>query len=252
MGHRVDRAGWGRLVREHAAVLVATGLQRPRALDIAGATDGAVEQGLDFLARGCTHVADVCGDGGGGRRRRQHGGGRGPYRPAARGARGAHRVSTHTRRDAGDRRGDRRGARGGRADRRAARPRPSSAGATGRRVLVCRRMALGEPDESGRPRPVARQGEGALVEVPCDRLLLALGQERDLSLLPRTTADSLLAGGSVPAGLRRRRSARRRGHRIGRRRQRTQRRSRHPRRSEGGGGRARGGRRARRPDSWRR
>ena len=45
-------------------------------------------------------------------------------------------------------------------------------------------MALGEPDESGRPRPTAVEGDDALVEVSCDRLLLAVGQDGDLSLFP--------------------------------------------------------------------
>ena len=50
--------------------------------------------------------------------------------------------------------------------------------------MVCRRMRLGEPDESGRPRPVPVEHDDALFELRCDRLLLALGQSRDLSLLP--------------------------------------------------------------------
>ena len=45
-------------------------------------------------------------------------------------------------------------------------------------------MALGEPDETGRRRPVHVAGDEAVVSVDCDRLLLALGQSPDLSLLP--------------------------------------------------------------------
>ena len=51
-----------------------------------------------------------------------------------------------------------------------------------KRTLSCQRMELGEPDEGGRRRPVAIPGSG--FEVPCDRVILALGQAADLSLLP--------------------------------------------------------------------
>jgi 2-oxoacid:acceptor oxidoreductase gamma subunit (pyruvate/2-ketoisovalerate family) len=53
----------------------------------------------------------------------------------------------------------------------------------GKRHLRCQRMELGEPDESGRRRPMAV--DGSEFEVPCDRVILALGQKADLSLLPR-------------------------------------------------------------------
>ena len=45
-------------------------------------------------------------------------------------------------------------------------------------------MRLGPPDESGRPHPEPVDGPDASVEYPCDYLLLALGQQSDLSLLP--------------------------------------------------------------------
>jgi 2-oxoacid:acceptor oxidoreductase gamma subunit (pyruvate/2-ketoisovalerate family) len=57
-----------------------------------------------------------------------------------------------------------------------------------RRVLTCQRMELGAPDESGRRRPVAVPGSE--FELPCDRVILALGQAADLSLLP---ADAVLS-----------------------------------------------------------
>ncbi|MGK2925285.1 MAG: 2-oxoacid:acceptor oxidoreductase family protein [Lysobacterales bacterium] len=50
------------------------------------------------------------------------------------------------------------------------------------RILACQRMELGEPDDSGRRRPVPIQGSE--FELPCDRVILALGQAADLSLLP--------------------------------------------------------------------
>ena len=44
----------------------------------------------------------------------------------------------------------------------------------GMRRLVCQRMALGEPDESGRRRPVPI--EDSTFEIPCDRVILAIGR----------------------------------------------------------------------------
>lgn len=51
-------------------------------------------------------------------------------------------------------------------------------------TLACRRMRLGEPDESGRRSPVAIEGDAGRVGLPCDRVILALGQTGDLSLFP--------------------------------------------------------------------
>jgi len=51
-------------------------------------------------------------------------------------------------------------------------------------VLVCQRMVLGPPDDSGRPRPVADSGPDARFELPCDLVILALGQSHDVSILP--------------------------------------------------------------------
>ena len=52
----------------------------------------------------------------------------------------------------------------------------------GKRQLSCQRMELGEPDESGRRRPVPMTGSE--FDLPCDRVILAIGQKADLSLLP--------------------------------------------------------------------
>ncbi|MFQ5429184.1 MAG: 2-oxoacid:acceptor oxidoreductase family protein [Phycisphaerae bacterium] len=51
-------------------------------------------------------------------------------------------------------------------------------------VLTCTRMRLGEPDASGRPRPVPEVSEDAQFEVRADRVILALGQSPDQSILP--------------------------------------------------------------------
>jgi 2-oxoacid:acceptor oxidoreductase gamma subunit (pyruvate/2-ketoisovalerate family) len=55
-----------------------------------------------------------------------------------------------------------------------------------KRRLECQRMELGEPDDSGRKRPVAIPG--SVFEIPCDRVILAIGQAADLSLLPEDAA----------------------------------------------------------------
>lgn len=51
-------------------------------------------------------------------------------------------------------------------------------------VLTCQRMQLGEPDESGRRRPVPIESEDGQFEVRCDRVILALGQSPELSIVP--------------------------------------------------------------------
>jgi len=54
----------------------------------------------------------------------------------------------------------------------------------GQAVLTCARMELGPADASGRPRPVPQTGEDAQFELVCDRVILALGQSADVSILP--------------------------------------------------------------------
>ena len=54
------------------------------------------------------------------------------------------------------------------------------------RVAVCERMELGEPDDSGRPRPVPI--EGSEFELPCDTVIVAVGS-RAHPLVPDTTPD---------------------------------------------------------------
>jgi Pyruvate/2-oxoacid:ferredoxin oxidoreductase delta subunit len=51
-------------------------------------------------------------------------------------------------------------------------------------VLVCQRMLPGPPDDSGRPRPVPDTSPAARFEMPCDLVILALGQSHDISILP--------------------------------------------------------------------
>jgi formate dehydrogenase major subunit len=49
-----------------------------------------------------------------------------------------------------------------------------------RNVLTCRRMTLGEPDDSGRRRPVALDGSDFTIQ--CSTVIAAIGQSVDLSL----------------------------------------------------------------------
>lgn len=51
-------------------------------------------------------------------------------------------------------------------------------------LLSCRRMTLGPPDESGRRQPIPEVAEGNEFDLPYDRIILALGQSSDLSILP--------------------------------------------------------------------
>ncbi|MBK9127605.1 MAG: 2-oxoacid:acceptor oxidoreductase family protein [Phycisphaerales bacterium] len=51
-------------------------------------------------------------------------------------------------------------------------------------VLTCQRNELGPPDASGRRAPVPIETEDAIFEIPCDRVILALGQSADLSIFP--------------------------------------------------------------------
>ncbi len=52
-------------------------------------------------------------------------------------------------------------------------------------TLSCRRMELGEPDESGRRRPV--EIDGSDFDIHADRVLLALGQSADITIFPDGT-----------------------------------------------------------------
>lgn len=180
-GRRIDRAGLRRLARDHTAVIVATGLQHLRELDLPAAD--VVEQSMRLLAApaeqgsGLEGAAVVVAGGGT------------TALDAARTALrlGAREVRVVYRRT--------------RAEMPAAAEEVDEALAEGvvidvlltpvrlrregdERRLVCRRMELGEPDESGRPRPRPVAGDEALVELACDRLLLAVGQSPDLAPFP--------------------------------------------------------------------
>jgi 2-oxoacid:acceptor oxidoreductase gamma subunit (pyruvate/2-ketoisovalerate family) len=176
----VDREGLEELANRFDAVVVATGLQRQTSLDL-GLDMSRVMQGLEFLDRARQHTVSVAGEdvivvGGG--------------NTAVDAARSAYRLGANSVRivyrrsqaempaipeevdDAIDE--------GIGIDFLCSPIRISRA--EGKRALRCQRMELGEPDDSGRRRPVAIPDSE--FGISCDRIILALGQAADLSLLP--------------------------------------------------------------------
>ena len=59
-------------------------------------------------------------------------------------------------------------------------------------------MKLGPPDDSGRPRPIADTSPEARFDLPCDLVILALGQSHDISILPE---GSVIKEGEALLGL---------------------------------------------------
>ena len=181
-GQRITRARLVELRREYDGVVVATGLQERRALDL-GAGDRHVLQALEFLDLSRTQPPDLR------ERRVVVAGGGNTAIDAARvalrlGARDALVVYRRTRTEmpAIAEEIEEALAEGVRIEQLEAPLRLEGDGdAT---ALVCRRMTLGEPDESGRARPVPVDGDEALTAFRCDTILLALGQAPDSSLLP--------------------------------------------------------------------
>ncbi|MCG3138526.1 MAG: Ferredoxin--NADP reductase [Phycisphaerae bacterium] len=182
-GVRIKREGLLGLSREYAAVFVATGLQETRALNLGNLHADMVMEGLDFLDQARRHEIFLQD------RRVVVIGGGNTAMDAARSALrlGARHVQVIYRRT--------------RAEMPAIAEEIEEAIEEGIElselvaplqlqnngdgtVLTCQRMRLGEPDESGRPRPVADTCEDAIFDVPCDLVLLALGQSPDLSILP--------------------------------------------------------------------
>jgi 2-oxoacid:acceptor oxidoreductase delta subunit (pyruvate/2-ketoisovalerate family) len=168
------------LSRQFDAVILATGLQRQRGLDVPGAKLERIEQGLRFL-----HRVNV----GGGTALSGHvvvlGGGNTAIDCARSALRcGAERVTIAYRRS--------------RAEMPAIREEidealeegvelrelaaPVGFGGEGRvQSVQLARVELGEPDASGRREPIVTNER---VELACDHVLLALGQSADLALLP--------------------------------------------------------------------
>ena len=206
--HPIDRPTLLDLTRRVDAVLVATGLQELRGLRLGVGDSDAVEQGIDFLDR--THRNEVRVDGedvvvvGGGNTAMDAA--RSALRLGASSVRVVYRRTRNEmpaireeidealeegvpidfltqpiilRPDESDGSNGAHGAGGT----------DGAGGLDGKRRrvyhLVCRRMELGEPDESGRRRPVEIQGSD--FEIPCHRVILALGQSPDMSVFPEGT-----------------------------------------------------------------
>jgi len=184
LDRRIDRQRLKALTREFDAVLAATGLQRLSSLDLGthlGLGEQRVVQGIEFLDQARRNSIRVSGEDvivvGGGNTAVD------AARSALRlGAASVRIVYRRTRQempaipeevdDAIDE---------GIAIDFLCSPLRIS-GRAGKRSLTCERMQLGAPDDSGRRRPVTVPGSE--FELPCDRVILAIGQAADLSLLP--------------------------------------------------------------------
>jgi 2-oxoacid:acceptor oxidoreductase gamma subunit (pyruvate/2-ketoisovalerate family) len=187
--HRIDRQALLDLARNHDAVLVATGLQEQRDLRLGMDGTLAVVQGIDFLDH--VHRKDVRVDGedilviGGGN-------------TAMDAARSALRLGAKSVRVVYRRSREEMPAIREEIDEAveegivlelltqpvALREEPSD-GIRRHHRVTCRRMQLGEPDESGRRAPIEIANSD--FEIACHRVILALGQSRDVSVFPEGT-----------------------------------------------------------------
>jgi 2-oxoacid:acceptor oxidoreductase gamma subunit (pyruvate/2-ketoisovalerate family) len=188
-GRKIDRAALLYLARRYDAVLVATGLQKQRELRLGLNGTRAVVQGIDFLDH--VHRGDVRVDGedviviGGGN-------------TAMDAARSALRLGANSVRVVYRRTRDEMPAIPEEIDEtleegividfltQPVRLHDVPGDGVRRRYrLTCRRMQLGEPDESGRCRPVEIPGSD--FDLDCSRVILALGQSPDVSVFPEGT-----------------------------------------------------------------
>lgn len=180
--HPIDAAELQGLTHQFSAILIATGLQKLQSIELNDSSN-VVTQGIDFLNRTRTSGESLHG-----MRVVVIGGGNTAI-DAARSARriGAVSVQILYRRS--------------RAEMPAIREEIEEALEEGivldelvapltlRRdglgpLLTCQRMRLAEPDASGRRRSVPEETEDAQFDVRCDRVILAIGQSGDLSILP--------------------------------------------------------------------
>jgi len=187
--HRIDHQALLELASNHDAVLVATGLQKQRDLQLGMNGTSAVVQGIDFLDH--VHRGDVRVDGenvvviGGGN-------------TAMDAARSALRLGAESVRVIYRRTREEMPAIGEEIDEAleeditidylsqpvALHVEPSD-GVRRRYRLNCRRMKLGDSDASGRRAPV--EVPGSDFEISCHRVILALGQTPDVSVFPEGT-----------------------------------------------------------------
>jgi len=187
--HAIDRQALLDLARDHDAVLVATGQQDQRELRLGMNGTEAVVQGIDFLDH--VHHGDVRVDGedvvviGGGN-------------TAMDAARSALRLGAESVRVVYRRTREEMPAIGEEIDETieegiaidyltqpVALNEDRGDGMRRHYRLTCRRMELGEPDESGRRAPVEIADSD--FELSCHRVILALGQSPDVSVFPEGT-----------------------------------------------------------------
>ncbi len=182
-GSFIDRAGVLELSRKYAAVFLGTGQQDLRTVDLGPGTEHVICQGIQFLDRVRRDLENLSGldvvvVGGG--------------NTAMDAARSARRIGARSVRVIYRRTRDEMPAiheeieeaveEGIVIDELVAPVRVHHDGVG--TVLTCQRMRLGPPDESGRPRPIPETSEDAFFDLHCDRVILALGQGADLSILP--------------------------------------------------------------------
>ncbi|MFQ5494296.1 MAG: 2-oxoacid:acceptor oxidoreductase family protein [Phycisphaerae bacterium] len=200
-GRFLSRSDLLRLTREHAAVFAATGLQDSRTLDLGNAGLDYVEQGIQFLDRVRSGVARLDDQ-----RVIVIGGGNTAVdaaRSALRvGARQVRIVYRRTRKQMPAIREeiDEAIEEGVALDELVSPLRLENHGMGP--TLTCQRMKLGRSDASGRPRPIPDTTEGSQFDLPCDRVILALGQSTDISILPEGSeiheGESLLGLSGAP------------------------------------------------------
>jgi 2-oxoacid:acceptor oxidoreductase gamma subunit (pyruvate/2-ketoisovalerate family)/2-oxoacid:acceptor oxidoreductase delta subunit (pyruvate/2-ketoisovalerate family) len=168
------------LASEYDALILATGLQRPRGLDVPGAKLGGIEQGLAFL-----HRVNVGGHARIDGRVVVLGGGNTAIDCARSALRsGADRVTIAYRRSRVEMPAIREEIDEALQEGIELRELSAPVGFRGQsdvRAIELARVELGEPDATGRREPLVT---GEVVALACDRVLLALGQSADLSLLP--------------------------------------------------------------------
>jgi len=185
-GEFVDAARITVMAQKHDAVILATGLQKLRGLDVSGADLDGIEQGIRFLHR-------INMQGVGGSELSGHvvvlGGGntamdcaRSALRAGAKTVRVVYRR-THKEMPA-IREEIEEAQQEGVAFQFQRQPVAFGGNGSGRvTALELAEVEMGEPDDTGRRRPVVTDRRTRL---DCDHVLLALGQSADLSLLPRS------------------------------------------------------------------
>ena len=187
--HPVDRQSLLNLAGSHDAVLVATGQQALRDLQLGMQGVGAVSQGIDFLDQVHHHKVRVDGENvvviGGGNTAMD------AARSALRlGAESVRIIYRRTRKEMPAISEEiEETLEEGIAIEYLTQPvalhEEPTDGIRRHYQLTCRRMELGEPDASGRRSP--RELAGSDFDLACHRIILALGQSPDLSVFPEGT-----------------------------------------------------------------